>query len=437
MNSDALKKLAGPPQEFLPPGGKSPKAISGGALFVWIYLPEATTPVVAGRLNIRATPTGSVGEFVYGQSYLARSDAIPLDPVSLPLNNSAAPFTSLSGFPGVILDACPDRWGIAVIDRLLGKKPYPAGYLLMNDPGRAGNLAFSPAANEPPQELESREFPLADLLGAAVAVETGQPVDPELLRALHPGTGGARPKCNIIDSDAVWIAKFPSVKDSPLISVPRLEHATMRLAREWCGIDSAETRLKVVDGKDVCLVRRFDRTVLGSKTFRKGLISARTVFYADPAYAAVVTGSYGRLARWGQRFGCTAEDRRQLLRRMVFNCAVRNADDHELNHGLIHIKGGEFRLSQAYDIVPTLTPHEIHRHALLIGDSASGTITNLVSNANAFGINRDEALAIITDIQAAIAERWRETFYEAGFDEEELRRIEHVFRPIPIDTPDR
>jgi serine/threonine-protein kinase HipA len=411
--------------------------MSSETFFVWIYLPEETTPVVAGRLDIRATPSGAVGEFVYGQSYLARPDAIPIDPVGLPLNNSAPPFTSLSGFPGVILDACPDRWGIAVIDRLLGQKTYPAGYLLMNDPGRAGNLAFSLAAGEPPQELESREFPLAELLGAAVAVETGQPVDPELLRALHPGTGGARPKCNIIDGDAVWIAKFPSVKDSPLVSIPRLEHATMRLGQEWCGIECAETRLKVVDGKDVCLVRRFDRKIVEGEVLRKGYLSARTVFYADPAYAAVATGSYGRFARWGQRFGCTAEDRRQLFRRMVFNCAVRNADDHELNHGLIHVKGGEFRLSQAFDIVPTLVPHEVHRHALLIGDSASGTVTNLVSNANAFGIHRDEALAIIADIQAAVAGHWRETFYEAGFGEEELRRIEHVFWPIPIDVPAR
>jgi len=402
------------------------------ALFVWVYLPEETSPVVAGRLDIRITPSGVLGEFVYGQSYLARPDAIPIDPVSLPLNNSAPPFTSLSGFPGVILDACPDRWGITVIDRLLGKKAYPSGYLLMNDPGRAGNLAFSPAVSEPPQELESREFPLAALLGATIAVETGQPVDPELLRALHPGTGGARPKCNIVDKDAVWIAKFPSIKDSPLVSIPRLEHATMQLGREWCGIKCAETSLNVVDGKDVCLVRRFDREIVAGKVFRKGYLSARTVFHADPAYAAVETGSYGRLARWGQRFGCTAEDRHQLFRRMVFNCAVRNTDDHELNHGLIHLKGSEFRLSQAFDIVPTLTTHQVQRHALLIGDSASGTVSNLVSNASAFGIHRDEALATIADIQAAIAGHWRETFYEAGFGEEELRRIEHVFRPIPM-----
>jgi len=403
------------------------------ALFVWIYLPEQATPVVAGRLSIDETPTGPLGRFVYGQSYLARPGAIPLDPVSLPLNNAAPPFTSLSGFPGVVLDACPDRWGIKVIDRLQGKKTYPAGYLLLNDPGRAGNLAFSRSAEAPPQELESREFPLDELLNAAEAVETDHPVDPELLRALHPGTGGARPKCNIVDDDAIWIAKFPSIKDDPAISVPRLEHATMRLGREWCGINAAETKLTRVDGKDVCLVRRFDRTIQGGKTFRKGFVSARTVFHADPAYAAVVTGSYGRFARWGQRFGGTADDRQQLFRRMVFNCAVRNSDDHELNHGLVHARNDEFRLSPAFDIVPVLDRHKIHRHALLIGDSAAGTVANLISNAQAFGIEREEALEMIGDIQSKIADHWREVFYEAGFGEEDLRRIEHVFQPVPLD----
>jgi serine/threonine-protein kinase HipA len=263
-------------------------------------------------------------------------------------------------------------------------------------------------------------------------VETDRPVDPELLRALHPGTGGARPKCNLVEGDSVWIAKFPSVSDDPAISIPRLEHATMQLARQWCGIDAAETQLRLVAGKDVCLVRRFDRAIRDGKTLRKGFVSARTVFYADPAYAAMVTGSYGRFSRWGQRYGCTAKDRQQLFRRMVFNCGVRNSDDHELNHGLIHVKGGEFRLSPAFDIVPDLDRHKIHRHALLIGDSAAGTVANLASNAHAFGIDREQALGIIAEIQIAIAEHWRESFCAAGFGEDALRRIEDVFRPIPI-----
>lgn len=78
-------------------------------LYVWIYLPGCLSPVVAGRLQIDETAAGSVGTFVYGRSYLAREDAIAIDPVSLPLRSGLHTFTTLNGFPGVILDACPDR----------------------------------------------------------------------------------------------------------------------------------------------------------------------------------------------------------------------------------------------------------------------------------------------------------------------------------------
>lgn len=400
-------------------------------LFVWAYLPGQVAPVVAGRLTLDRNPAGAAGQFVYGRSYLERPEALPLDPVALPLNNSAPPFTALSGFPGVVLDACPDRWGIKVIDRLVGNRAFPSGYLLLNEPGRAGCLGFSLSATEPPQELASREFPLADLLDAAAAVEADRPVDPELLRALHPGTGGARPKCNVVAGDGVWIAKFPSIKDDPAVSIPRLEHATMQLARA-AGIVAAETRLEVVGECDVCLVRRFDRDVHAAGVLRKGFVSARTVFYADTAYAAVGTGSYGRLARWMPRYGCSAAQRQQLFRRMVFNCAVRNSDDHELNHGLVHVAGDTFELAPAFDIVPVLEPRAVHRHALLIGDSAAGTVANLVGNHAAFGLARDDALAIVAEIQDKVGDLWREVFCAAGFGEEELRRIEPAFRPLPL-----
>lgn len=185
--------------------------MSSETLFVWIYLPDLVSPVVAGRLQINTTAAGvNVGQFVYGKSYLARGNAISIDPCTLPLRDRPSEFSSLGGYPGAIIDACPDRWGIRVIDRLYGQQVFPSGYLLTNDPGRAGVLAFSRAAEEIPRELASRQFSLADLLGAAEAVEADRTVDPELLQALHPGTGGARPKCNIVEDGSVWIAKFPS-----------------------------------------------------------------------------------------------------------------------------------------------------------------------------------------------------------------------------------
>lgn len=399
-------------------------------LFVWIFLPGQTRPVVAGRLAPSQTAAGKLGRFVYGKSYLGRSDAIPIDPVALPLTEGEILFTALSGFPGAILDSCPDRWGIKVIDRLMGKQAYPQGYLLINDPGRAGSLAFSRSATESPRELSSREFSLAELLAAAEALEAGRPLDPELLKALHPGTGGARPKCNVIDSTGAWIAKFPSADDAPGLSIPRLEHATLLLGKA-CGIDTVETRIQHIGGKDVCLVRRFDREIREGQMYRRSFLSARTLFYADTAYAAVATGSYARLSRWLPRYGGQAGERKKLFRRMVFNCAVRNDDDHELNHGLIHVQGDTFALAPAYDIVPNTRPRRVHHHALLIGDSGAGTVSNLLSTAEAFGLCRDEALALVAEIERKVRDQWQEVFYEAGFGDEDLRRVEHVFTAIP------
>lgn len=398
-------------------------------LFVWIYLPEQDEPVVAGKLEVSATAAKKVGYFTYGQSYLSRREAIPIDPVTLPLKKGERTINDLGGYPGAILDACPDSWGMRVINRLNGRRVIPQGYLLLNDPGRAGCLAFSASPTDPPHQLASREFPLAALLAAAEAVENAAPVDQELLKALHPGTGGARPKCNIVEDDAVWIAKFPSADDK-VISIPRLEHATMTLARR-CGIDAAETRIRTVDGRDVCLVRRFDRQVEMGRVYRKGFLSARTLFHADPSYVNLGTGSYPRISRWMPKFGATAEARKELFRRLVFNVAIRNDDDHELNHGLVHVKNDAFTLAQAYDLLPSLDPRVVHHHALLIGDSAAGTVANLVDNCEAFLLGRDEALAIILEIEQKVLDQWQEVFYEAGFGDEDLRKVDHVFKRIP------
>lgn len=405
--------------------------MSSDSLFVWVYLPGKSQPVVSGRLDISRTVAGALGKFIYGQSYLSRKDAIPLDPVTLPLCNSVHEFTSLNGFLGIVLDSCPYRWGIKVIDRLVGQLKYPTGYLLLNDPGRIGALAFSLSANDIPKELESREFKLNDLMHAAESVEKGLYVNPELLKALHPGTGGARPKCNVIDGDAIWIAKFPSIDDSSIISVPRLEHATMTLA-DLCGIRVAKTKIEVIDCRDVCFVKRFDRELTSSGILRTNYLSARSVFFGSNRFESVGTGSYGRFARQLQKYGCPIEEKHELYRRMVFNVAVRNSDDHELNHGLIHFKHGKWRLSPAFDIVPTTVFHHVYQHAILIGDSTAGTISNLLSNAEAFELSRAQARSVIDDVQSLIADNWLDTFYSAGFDDESIRNIERCFSPIPL-----
>jgi hypothetical protein len=55
-------------------------------------------------------------------------------------------------------------------------------------------------------------------------------------------------------------------------------------------------------------VRRFDRYSENGRICRRGFLSARSVFFDDPAFAAVGTGSYPRLARWMPRLAGIASE---------------------------------------------------------------------------------------------------------------------------------
>lgn len=400
-------------------------------LFIWIYLPGEAKPVVAGKLSIAEVGMSKVGTFLYGKSYLQNPAAIAIDPVTLPLNASEFKFNSLSGYPGAILDSCPDKWGIKVINRLHGGKDFPRDYLLRNDPGRSGCLAFSRDHSIPPIEMSSRQFSLGELLIAAQDVLNNNQVDEELLKALHPGTGGANPKCNIEKDDSIWIAKFPT-DNSDNINIPRLEHASMLLAKE-CGINVAETDVATVDGKDVLLVKRFDRVVSGNEVHRISFISARSIFFAEKN-STYLGGSYFSIARNLGRYLVSNDEKTELYKRMVFNCAIRNSDDHELNHGLLWVNPKKYTLSPAFDVLPKIDTHtKIHSHALQIGDTADGTVENLLSNCEAFGLTKQSAMKIINDIEKTIKDKFHEIFYLAGFDDREIRQVEDFFKPIPLE----
>ena len=59
--------------------------ISEPGAFVWVWLPGATEPVVAGAV----AQVGDELRFNYGRSYLRRSDSIALQPDGLPLVSGA------------------------------------------------------------------------------------------------------------------------------------------------------------------------------------------------------------------------------------------------------------------------------------------------------------------------------------------------------------
>src|SRR6476661_6921308 len=87
-----------------------------GTVYVWVWLPGETTPVVAGAL----AASGDIVSFAYGQSYLERENAVPLYLPELPLQ-AGVQVPRAGSIAGVIDDASPDAWGMRVIlNRLVG-----------------------------------------------------------------------------------------------------------------------------------------------------------------------------------------------------------------------------------------------------------------------------------------------------------------------------
>jgi HipA N-terminal domain len=88
-------------------------------VFVWIWLPGQTEPLVAGVVITSQRNDALQHRFQYAPSYLARPDRISLYTGELPLPEAQAsqPQTipSQDGLAGCLRDAMPDAWGRRVI----------------------------------------------------------------------------------------------------------------------------------------------------------------------------------------------------------------------------------------------------------------------------------------------------------------------------------
>ncbi|ABK97898.1 type II toxin-antitoxin system HipA family toxin [Pelobacter propionicus] len=388
-------------------------------IFVWIWLPGETEPVVAGRL----TAAGATYVFNYGRSYLQRDNAIAIYDAELPLRQGLLPLLSGLSIPGCLRDAAPDAWGRRVIlNKKFGNKASgidPAeldelSYLIESGSDRIGALDFqlSPTVYEP---RNASGAPLEELIEATERVEKGIPLTPELAQALQHGTsiGGARPKALIQSDSRKFIAKFSTSSD--LYSVVKAEYVAMRLA-ELAGLNVAPVSLERAAGKDVLLVERFDRTATANGWQRKSLVSALTMLALDEMMARYA--SYETLAELVRaRFTSAPETLRELFSRIVFNILVGNTDDHARNHAAFW-DGHLLTLTPAYDICPQARHGQIATQAMLVkGDDRSSRIATCLAAAPQFLLSEENAVEIIVKQVECIEQNWQTVCEEASMTE--------------------
>ena len=389
--------------------------------YVWIWLPGATEPVVAGRI----ARDGDRLIFNYGQSYLGRGDAISIYEPELPLKSGAIVPEPGLRLAGCLRDGAPDAWGRRVIlNRTFGRrgKDVDTGALdeltclLESGSDRIGALDFQRS----PSEYVSRAVQTAaldELLHAAEKVEKGVPLTPDLDQALFHGSslGGARPKAMIQDGDRKMIAKFSSATDN--YNVVKAEYVAMRLAAK-AGLNVAPVRLERVAGKDVMLVDRFDRVKTKAGWQRKAVVSALTLFGLDEMMARYA--SYEDLTEIiRHRFTSPTATLHELFGRLVFNILCGNTDDHARNHA--GFWDGEYlTLTPAYDICPqSRSGNEASQAMLIVGDKRISNLATCLEATPNFQLDQKAGEDIVIGQIDAIHTGWDEVCEAASLNEVE------------------
>lgn len=388
-------------------------------IFVWIWLPGETEPVVAGKLCSQ----GQEYVFNYGKSYLERGNAIAIYDAELPLRQGLIPLLPGLSIPGCLRDAAPDAWGRRVIlNKKFGKKASgvdPAAldeltYLMESGSDRIGALdfQFSPTLYEP---RHASCASLEELAEATELVEKGIPLTEELAQALQHGSsiGGARPKALIQGDGKKFVAKFSSSSD--LYSVVKAEYIAMRLAA-MAGLDVAPVSLQRAASKDVLLVERFDRIAATQGWQRKIIISALTLLKLDEMMARYA--SYEDLAELVRsKFKKAPGTLRELFSRIVFNVLVGNTDDHARNHAAFW-DGDMLVLTPAYDICPQTRHGRTASQAMMItGNDRSSRIVTCIEAAPHFLLSEEEAFKIVEKQIICLVENWTTVCDEASSSE--------------------
>jgi serine/threonine-protein kinase HipA len=404
--------------------------------FIYITLPDATEPVTAARFELTADRNGTpLGRFVYGRSYLARSDAVPFDPVELKLSPRVYETTAMKGIFGALRDAGPDHWGRRVIERYLGKASLgELDYLLHASDDRAGALGFGLGQEPPaPKRKFNQTINLAKLQAIADAIVNDKelPAEADVAQAeelLLAGSsmGGARPKAVVEDDDGLWIAKFNRPDDKWNNAL--IEHAMLKLAR-LCGLTAAESKVVAIGGRDVLLVKRFDREKTNAGYQRARMVSALTLLKAEDSPQSRDRWSYILLVEELRRVSSEPKkDAAELFRRMCFNALISNTDDHPRNHALL-ARARDWKLSPAYDLIPM--PHVSLEHrdlAMICGDEGRfANANNLLSQSARFLLSSDDANRIVAALKDCVKGTWYDVARSVGVSEKDCERISSAF----------
>lgn len=411
-------------------------------LFIYADFDWLDKPILVGELGYESLRGSDSYSFKYDNSWLRQYGSLFL---SADINNYPGwQYTQPErDIFGCFSDALPDRWGRLLLNRreqiIAAEEKRPVhklssfDYLMgIEDISRMGGFRFKASQDGEFINCENslRIPPLTDirtLVAASMEIEKSEELNrlPEkkwLQQLVHPGTslGGARPKAVVVnDEGRLCVAKFPSRNDD--YDVGLWEHHSHLLAKE-AGVIAAQTSVVDTGRKyHTFLSKRFDRSADGR---RKHFASAMTLLGLTDGCDAKTGNGYLDIVDFILQNCCNVEDNlRQLYRRVAFNIAIGNSDDHFRNHGFLLTQKG-WTLSPAYDMNPTLNEYQ----ALMINSSTNQANLNiLLDSSKEYMIGRKEAEAIIDEVKSGVSQ-WKPVANRLGISKREMAVYEQVYQ---------
>ncbi len=342
---------------------------------------------------------------------------------------------------GLFSDSAPDRWGRMLMDRRErlysdkeNRKPRKlneSDYLLgVFDELRMGALRFKTDPDGP--------FLSDDTTNAAppwttlrTLEEASRNLEDErsmlnskwIEQLIKPGSslGGARPKATVQSPKGdLWMAKFPSRKDD--YDVGAWEMVAHDLAK-LCGLNVPDATLASFSNLgSTFLAKRFDR----NEKKRIHFASAMTMLGKTDGASSIDGSSYLDIASFIRSNG--SEPRKDLLelwKRIVFNMAITNSDDHLRNHGFVLTKKG-WVLSPLYDVNPV--PYGDTLSLNVDGTSNDISVALAVSSAEYFGLSKAEAEKTASFILDTVKYNWERLALKYGLGKGAVAYMKPAFR---------
>lgn len=407
---------------------------------VYAHWQPITEPLLVGYLSYADSSRGGVFGFEYSSGFLASSHCLQIDPALDLYSGHAYNDTADKNFR-IFLDSSPDRWGRILMQRRAAieqrnglrttSRLTELDYLLgVHDSYRMGGLRFKkPDGNDFLDNNHEFATPpiasLRELEHAALQIEKHQDIDSDeyyrwLKLLIAPGSslGGARPKACVIDEQQnLWIAKFPNQSDE--VDVGAWEMLSHQLAVA-SGVEMYPCQLhRYTSSHHTFLTQRFDR--LGQQRLHFSSAMTQLQYYDGEESAGA---SYLEIAEFISNHGAdTAADLAQLWRRIVFNIAISNTDDHLRNHGFLLKKNG-WKLSPAYDLNPLVGRRGLH---LNITDTDNALDYQLAFQViDFFRLSQTQAETIYDEVLQAV-KTWQQAANRLGISRTEQLQKQEAF----------